>query len=211
MLLDRAPSWRQRRWPQPVDQSQDLSEQRSWDGDVGHLKRDVVAVAHDLGADLDQLLSQGGPARSIRHVLACRDRDSTAVVRGDPATDRRPAAEASTDMTSNVSAAGLNRRAPGARHLPNGRLLAPDFALTWSRMHRVAHPRPPNRDQWPRFRSMLDRATVFVGWWEPYGKSRVRSEASKVKKAAPVFSGSPIRLSYRRTWADGPSIWEMCD
>ena len=30
MLLDRAPSWRQRRWPQPVNEAQDLSEQRSW-------------------------------------------------------------------------------------------------------------------------------------------------------------------------------------
>ncbi len=31
MLLDRAPSWRQRHWPQPVNEAQDLSEQRSWD------------------------------------------------------------------------------------------------------------------------------------------------------------------------------------
>ncbi len=59
----------------------------------------------------------------VGHFSACRDRDSTAVVRGDPATDRRPGAEASTDMTPHViNAIGLNRRAPGARHLPNGRL-----------------------------------------------------------------------------------------
>ncbi len=31
MRLDRAPPWRQRRWPQPVNEAQDLSEQRSWD------------------------------------------------------------------------------------------------------------------------------------------------------------------------------------
>ncbi len=60
MLLDRAPSWRQRRWPQPVNEAQDLSEQRSWDGDLRQLESDIAAVAHDLGADLDQLLAQGG-------------------------------------------------------------------------------------------------------------------------------------------------------
>ncbi len=60
MLLDGAPSWRQRRWPQPVNEAQDLGEQRSWDGDLRHLESDIAAVAHDLGADLDQLLAQGG-------------------------------------------------------------------------------------------------------------------------------------------------------
>ncbi len=175
MLLDRAPSWRQRRWPQPVNEAQDLSEQGSWDGDVGHLKRDVVAVAHDLGADLDQLLSQGGPARSIRHVLACRDRDSTAVVRRDPATERRPAAEASTDMTPYViNAVGLNRRAPGPRHLPNGRLLAPDCALTWSRTHRAAHPKSRTQVASSGLRSMPNCDTVSGAWEESTGKSQMK-------------------------------------
>ncbi len=42
--------------------------------------------------------------------------DCTAAVRGDPATHRRPAAEASADMTPRVMVAmGLNRRAPGPR------------------------------------------------------------------------------------------------
>jgi len=27
-----------------------------WDGDFGHLEGDIAAVAHHLGADLDQLL-----------------------------------------------------------------------------------------------------------------------------------------------------------
>ncbi len=31
MLPDRGLSWRQRRWPQPVNEAQDLSEQKSWD------------------------------------------------------------------------------------------------------------------------------------------------------------------------------------
>ncbi len=58
MLLDRAPSWRQRRWPQPVNEAQDLSEQGSGDGDLRHLEHDVAAMSHGLGADLDQLLPE---------------------------------------------------------------------------------------------------------------------------------------------------------
>jgi len=75
MLLDRAPSWRQRRWPQSVNEAQDLSEQRSWDGDLHQLESDTAAVAHDLGADLDQLLAEPflrtgrSPALAITRVL----------------------------------------------------------------------------------------------------------------------------------------------
>jgi len=36
----------------------DLREQRSWDRNLGHLKRDVAPVADDLRTDLDQLLEQ---------------------------------------------------------------------------------------------------------------------------------------------------------
>ncbi len=60
MLLDRPLSWRQRRWPQPVNEAQDLSEQRSWDGDLRELKGDVTSVANHLRTDLDQLLPQCG-------------------------------------------------------------------------------------------------------------------------------------------------------
>ncbi len=63
---DPAPSWRQKRWPQPVNEAQDLSEQRSWDGDLRQLESDIAAVAHDLGTDLDQLLPQSGQ-RSVLH------------------------------------------------------------------------------------------------------------------------------------------------
>ena len=55
--------------------------------------------------------------------------------------------------------------------LPNGRFGAPQCTLTRARMGRVAQPESPNRDQWPRFRSMLDRATAFGGWEESSGKS----------------------------------------
>ena len=55
MLLDGAPSWRQGRWPQPVNEAQDLSEQGSRDGNLGQLESDIAAVADHLGADLDQL------------------------------------------------------------------------------------------------------------------------------------------------------------
>ena len=60
MLLDRGPSWRQGNRPQPVNQAQDLSEQGPWDGDLRQLERDVAAMSHDLGADLDELLPQCG-------------------------------------------------------------------------------------------------------------------------------------------------------
>ncbi len=53
---DRAPSWRQKRWPQPVNEAQVLSEQRSCDGDFRLLESDVATVAHELAADLDELL-----------------------------------------------------------------------------------------------------------------------------------------------------------
>ncbi len=105
--------------------------------------------------------TEGGPARSVRHLSACGGGDSTAAVRRNPATDRRPATTARADMTSCViAAAGLMRRVPGSRHLPNERLQIPDCTLTWSRMHRAAHPKPPDRDEWPRFQSILDNAII---------------------------------------------------
>ena len=41
--------------PQFGDQTQNLGKQRSWNSDLGYLKRDIAAVAHDFCADLDQL------------------------------------------------------------------------------------------------------------------------------------------------------------
>ncbi len=67
-------------------------------------------------------------------------------VRGNPATDRWPAAAASADVTPCVIVAiGLNRRALDPSRLPDGRILVPDCALAQSRVHRGAHPTPPNR------------------------------------------------------------------
>ena len=74
----------------------------------------------------DQDRRQSRAARSLCHVPACRGRGSTAAVSGNPATDRRPAAEASADMTPRVTAPGLNRRGPGARRLPSNNHLASD-------------------------------------------------------------------------------------
>ncbi len=39
-----------------------------------------------------------------------------------------------------VAKAEWDRRAPGSRHLPNGRLLAPECTLTCARIHRVPIP-----------------------------------------------------------------------
>ncbi len=137
-------------------------------------------VADHAAREAGQDRREGGPARSVCHFPVCRGGDSTTVVRGDPATDRRPAAEASTDMTPYlINAVGFNRRAPDPPQLPNGRLLTPDRTMTWSRMHRAAHPKPPDRVEWPRFRSILDCAIVFGAWEEPSGKSRLTCSAGR--------------------------------
>ena len=41
------------------DKLQNLLDHLPWDCDLGHLEHDVAAVAHHLGADLDQLVLQG--------------------------------------------------------------------------------------------------------------------------------------------------------
>ncbi len=129
----------------------------------GHSALLTNMVADDATGEAGQDRRQGGAARSVRHLSACRGGDSTAAIRRNPATDRRPAAEASTDMTPRVIAAGLNRRGPGARPLPNDRYRAPECILTGARMRRVTQPKPPNRDERQRFRSMLDCAIAFGG------------------------------------------------
>ena len=48
------PSCRNRFSSEPIDAAQDISEQASWDCDLGHLKGYVAPVANDLAADLDQ-------------------------------------------------------------------------------------------------------------------------------------------------------------
>ncbi len=60
MLLNRSPSWRQRSWLQLVNAVQDFGEQPSGDSDLCELECDGAAVAHDLGTDLDEFLTQRG-------------------------------------------------------------------------------------------------------------------------------------------------------
>ena len=45
-------------WFEAVGAVQDISEQVSWDCDLGHLEGDIAPVAHDLAADLDQPVSE---------------------------------------------------------------------------------------------------------------------------------------------------------
>lgn len=45
---------------EPVDAAQDVGEQVAGNGDLGHLERDVAAVADDLRADLYELFPQAG-------------------------------------------------------------------------------------------------------------------------------------------------------
>jgi hypothetical protein len=49
-----------RRRPQFGDQSQNLGEQYSWHGDLGHLEGDIATVVNNLRANVDQLLLQAG-------------------------------------------------------------------------------------------------------------------------------------------------------
>jgi hypothetical protein len=53
-------SCQERPRPESVDPAQDLREQRPWHRHLGQLEHDVAAMAYDPGADLDQLLAQGG-------------------------------------------------------------------------------------------------------------------------------------------------------
>ncbi len=47
-------------WSQVIDQTQDYPEQFPRHRHLGHLERDVAAVADDLRADLDELLPEAG-------------------------------------------------------------------------------------------------------------------------------------------------------
>jgi hypothetical protein len=49
---------RRRLRPEPVDPAQDLDEQGARHRHLGQLEHDVATMAHDPGADLDQLLAQ---------------------------------------------------------------------------------------------------------------------------------------------------------
>ncbi len=125
--------------------------------------------------------TEDGPARSVRHLSACRGGDSTAAVRRNPATDRRPATTARANMTPCViAAAGLNRRVPGARHLPNARLQIPDCTLAGSPTHRAPYLKAPIWIVGSRFRSICKCATVFGAWEEPSGKSQLKGERARV-------------------------------
>ncbi len=63
------------RRPQFGDQPQDVGEETFGNGDLGHLQGDIAPMAHDLRADLDQLLLKarqrpiltwGGPGQGVR-------------------------------------------------------------------------------------------------------------------------------------------------
>ena len=45
---------------EPVDTAQDVGEEVTWDGDLGHLERDVATVAYHLRTDLDEFFPEAG-------------------------------------------------------------------------------------------------------------------------------------------------------
>jgi hypothetical protein len=59
---------RRRLRPEPVDPAQDLDEQGARHCHLGQLEHDVATMAHDPGADLDQLLAQCSQ-RPVLHPL----------------------------------------------------------------------------------------------------------------------------------------------
>ncbi len=52
-------------WSQIIDQAQYFSEQVPWHSNLGQLEGDIPAMAHDLGPDLEQLLSQRSAANAL--------------------------------------------------------------------------------------------------------------------------------------------------
>ncbi len=150
----------------------------------GHSALLTNVVADDATGEAGEDRRQGGPARSVRHLSACRGGNSTAAVRRNPATDRRPATTARADMTPCViAAAGLNQRVPGSRHLPNERLQIPDCTLAGSPTHRAPYLKAPIWIVGSRCRSIRKCATVFGAWEEPSGKSWSKRPASRITLA----------------------------
>jgi len=95
------PSCRNRLWPEPVDAAQDVSEQVSGNGDLGHLEGNVAPVVHDLAADLDQPVSerrqrpvphgvgQGQGSQKVPEIVGECVKLETDGVLGEPATGYR--------------------------------------------------------------------------------------------------------------------------
>ena len=65
------------------DQAENLLEHLQWDGDLGHLERDVVAVADDLRADLDQLLLQARQRPVLDRFGCCQRAQEVAEIVGE--------------------------------------------------------------------------------------------------------------------------------
>ena len=65
------------------DQPQNLLEHLPWDSDLGHLEDDVTAVAHDLRADLDQLLLQARQRPVLDRLRCCERAQEIAEIVGE--------------------------------------------------------------------------------------------------------------------------------
>ncbi len=148
----------------------------------GHSALLTNVVGDDAAREAGQDRREGGQPWQVRHISACRGGDSTAAVRRNPATDRRPATTARADMTPCViAAAGLNRRVPGSRHLPNERLQIPDCTLAGSPTHRAPYLKTPIWIVDSRMRQKRNCASVFGAWMEPPGKSRLSGDVDKLR------------------------------
>ncbi len=146
-----SPSWRQRGWPQPVDQMKYLGEHRSWDGNLRHLESDVAAMAHDLGTDLDQFLPQRGE-RPMLHRLG-QGESQVLMLWTAPATGIAMGQIAVAVAVRRESAYGASATAPA----PFGAALEPvarsRLTLQRRRPGQPARGRSPRRSPGPARRS----------------------------------------------------------
>ena len=85
------------RRPKFGDQPQDVGEELSRDGDLGHLEGDIVAVSDDLGTNLDELLLQADQRPAPYRLGRCQCAQEVAEVvsesmklEPDRLDDRRP-------------------------------------------------------------------------------------------------------------------------
>ncbi len=77
----------------------------------GHSAILTNVVADDAAGEAGQDRREVGQPWQVRHLSACRGGDSTAAIRRNPATDRRPATMARADMTPwPVERSGAGRR-----------------------------------------------------------------------------------------------------
>ena len=123
-------------------------------------------------------------------------------------------------MTPCVIAAGLSRRAPGARHLPTERLAMPDYPVAGFPTHRTPNLKTGKRVARSGLRSKRHCATLFRCWggviWE------IPAHSVKTPQPGTIYlklvDAKPKRLNrlnffpkYIFNWKDGVLLTQWND